>query len=314
MVRGGVDPEDTVSLDDVPEPEPGPDEARVRVLARPINPADLLLLEGRHVFTPTLPAPVGIEGAGIVEIGRTLAPGTRVAIPYGGTWTEKLAIRESELIPLPDATSLEDGAMLCVNPFTAAGLLEGLEAEQWISVNAATSAMGRLLLVLAAKRGIRSVAVARRADAEPTLRALGAEHVLVDSPQLAAEVRDRTGGGVHRALDAVAGEATGRAHGGVREGGAVWVYGLLASDRIEIPAAEVVFRDVELRGYSRLRCYRALTETRRREIGRELLELVASAEAFRTPIEARYPLAEVRQAVAHHRRARAGKILLVDEP
>ncbi len=100
----------------------------------------------------------------------------------------------------------------------------------------------------------------------------------------------------------------------MRDGGAVWVYGLLASDRVEVPAAELVFRDVEIRGYSRLRCYRALTETRRREIGRELMELVASDETFRTPIEARYPLAEVREAIAHHQRARAGKILLIDEP
>ena len=82
----------------------------------------------------------------------------------------------------------------------------------------------------------------------------------------------------------------------------------------KIRAAELVFREVELRGCSRLRCYRALTKTRRREIGRELLELAASAEAFRTPIEARYPLAEVRQAIAHRHRARVGKILRVDEP
>ena len=38
----------------------------VAVAARPINPADLLLLQGRHVFTPTLPTNVGIEGAGVV--------------------------------------------------------------------------------------------------------------------------------------------------------------------------------------------------------------------------------------------------------
>ena len=73
----------------------GPGEIRVAVKARPINPADLLLLEGRHLFRPTLPAVVGIEGAGvIVEVGPgvTLTAGTLVAIPSGGTWREQVTM------------------------------------------------------------------------------------------------------------------------------------------------------------------------------------------------------------------------------
>ena len=55
-----------VRIDEVDEPACPEDGVLVAVRARPINPADLLLLNGRHVFAPTLPSPVGIEGAGVV--------------------------------------------------------------------------------------------------------------------------------------------------------------------------------------------------------------------------------------------------------
>jgi NADPH:quinone reductase-like Zn-dependent oxidoreductase len=89
------------------------------------------------------------------------------------------------------------------------------------------------------------------------------------------------------------------------------VYGLLSSDRVDLPAAELVFRDVTVRGYSRLRGYAAMTPERRAEIGAELVGLLGDGEAF-SPIEARYRLDEVREAVAHHEQpGRSGKILLV---
>jgi len=73
----------------------------VGVRAPPINPADLLLLNGRHVFRPTLPMHVGIEGAGvIVEVGSRSrhAVGTKVAIPSGGTWRDRLALKDDGVL------------------------------------------------------------------------------------------------------------------------------------------------------------------------------------------------------------------------
>lgn len=310
MTRTGVPAPEAIDVVEAEVPRPGPGEALVRVLARPINPADLLLLEGRHVFTPTVPGPVGIEGAGVVEaVGEgSLHPvGARVAIPFGGTWTEHMVFVSAELIPL----SVEQGAMLSVNPFTAAGLLEGLSPGDAVVLNAATSAMGRMILKLCARRGLRAVGVVRSAEAVPGVEASGAVAALVDGPDLAARVHEVLGGGAKRALDAVAGEASGRLFGAVAEGGTLVVYGLLASDSVILPAAQLVFRDVTVTGFSRLRGLKALSPERRTAIATELAALAADG-VLDADVEARYPLKDVRAALAHHARpGRRGKILLV---
>lgn len=311
MVRTHDEPAQAVEVRDVPDPTPRAGEALVRVVARPINPADALLLTGRHFFVPELPAPVGIEGSGIVESGVRLLPGTRVAIPYGGTWTERMTIAEEDLVPLPDEISFEQGAMLCVNPFTAVGLLEGLEAGDWVLLNAANAAVARLTIALAALRSIRVAAIVRRPEVIPELVALGAEVVVPDAMGVAEEIREATGGGVTRALDAVAGAMTSTMHRCTREGGAVWVYGLLSSDRAELPASDLVFRDVEVRGFSRLRVWRTMSESRRIDARDEILRLVARNPAFQTRVDSTFPLDDVAVALREHEVPRTGKILLV---
>lgn len=309
-----ADPADTVAVHEVPAPVCPPAGVVVAVRARPINPADLLLLAGRHVYTPELPSPVGIEGAGVVvEAGprSALRVGQVVAIPRGGTWSEALGLEDGEVLPLPDGVDLEQASMLCVNPFTAVGLLEGLRPGEVVALNAGTSAVSRLVLALAARRGLRAVAVVRDGAAAEGVRAAGAAAVVVDGPELGARLRAAAGAPIRRGLDAVAGAATGAMFDAVAEGGEVVVYGLLASDRVELPAAGLVFRDVTVRGYSRLRSYAALSMERRVEIGAELVGLLATG-ALHAAVEARYPLEAVRAAVAHHERpGRRGKVLLV---
>jgi trans-2-enoyl-CoA reductase len=310
----GPNPADTLSVLTVPEPVCPEAGVVVAVAARPINPADLLLLSGRHVFTPTLPAPVGIEGAGrVIAAGpRSRLPvGQLVGIPRGGTWTERIAFDDDEVLPLPDGVDVEQAAMICVNPFTAVGLLEGLPEGATVALNAGTSAVSRLLLGLARRRGLRAVAVVRDLKAEPELRALGALAVVADGENLGERLRAAAGAPIVRALDAVAGAASGRLFDAVAEGGELLVYGLLSANQVELPAASLVFRDVTVRGYSRLRCYAALPAGRRVEIGAELVALVQDG-TFLAQVEARYPLEAVREAVAHHERpGRQGKILLV---
>jgi len=303
-----------VRVDDVAGAACPDDGVVVAVKARPINPADLLLLNGRHVFSPTLPAAVGIEGAGVVVAAgprSRLTAGTVVAIPQGGTWREQMALRDDQVLALPADVEVEQAAMLCVNPFTVMGMLEGVAAGATVIVNAGTSAVSKLVIAVARQRGIAVVAVVRDARATDELKALGAVAVLVDGDDLAARVAPVAPSPVVRALDAVAGSASGRLYDCVADGGDLVVYGLLASDRVELPAARLVFRDVTVRGFSRLRIFAAMPPARRREITDELVALLADG-TLRVDVEARYPLADVAAALAHQTRpGRRGKVLLV---
>lgn len=303
------DPLQTVAVVDQAPPTCPDDGVVVAVKARPINPADLLMLEGRHVYRPALPAQIGIEGAGfVVEVGARsrLALGTLVAIPSGGTWRDRMALRDDDVLALPAHVDVAQASMLCVNPFTALGMLEGVAPGSTVLVNAASSAIAGLVLAVARRRGVHTVAVVRTLRAAPP----AADVVLVDGDDLAARVRERAPSPVTLALDAVAGDASGRMFDSVADGGALVVYGLLGSDRVALPAAGVVFRDVAVRGFSRLRGFRAMTAARRAAITAELVQMLADGTLV-TPVEGTYALDDVRAALAHHQRpGRAGKVLL----
>jgi NADPH:quinone reductase-like Zn-dependent oxidoreductase len=217
-------------------------------------------------------------------------------------------------VVLPPDLDVQLASMLCVNPVTAAGLLVGLAAGDWVVHNAAASAVGRLVTRLAKRRGVHTVALVRRAEQADELRALGADVVLVDGDDLAARVRAAVGGAsVRRALDAVAGDATARLFGCVDDGGEVLCYGLLASDTIVLRAAKLVFSDVVVLGYSRLRSLRRLAPARKQAIFAELIALLAQG-ALESEIAATYALVDVKAALAHVARAdRRGKVLLLSD-
>src|SRR5262245_60570337 len=93
------EPADVVRVRDVPTPKPGPGQVRVRMIASPINPSDLLVIRGRYGVLPRLPATPGFEGVGIVDqvgaglLGRFVL-GKRVTVINGdgGNWAEYVVI------------------------------------------------------------------------------------------------------------------------------------------------------------------------------------------------------------------------------
>src|ERR1700712_2191435 len=89
------EPSEVLSIHEVPLPEPGPGEVRVKMIASPVNPSDLLVVRGRYSFRPKLPATPGFEGVGIVDKVGTgilgwLVKGKRVTVinGVGGNWAE----------------------------------------------------------------------------------------------------------------------------------------------------------------------------------------------------------------------------------
>src|SRR5262245_51967414 len=101
------DPEQVLEVRDVPAPTPGRGEVRVRMLASPINPSDLLTVRGQYGRQPRLPATPGYEGVGVVEEGSGLlawrVKGKRVAVIAGGggAWAEQVVIPARQAVPVP---------------------------------------------------------------------------------------------------------------------------------------------------------------------------------------------------------------------
>jgi NADPH:quinone reductase-like Zn-dependent oxidoreductase len=309
-------PWEAMELIEAEDPSPGPGEVVVDVKVRPINPSDILLLSGRHRLPLTKNNPVGIEGAGMIHAvgpGVDLHVGQMVAIPFGGTWRERMCICAEDAIVVPEGIDIEQASMLSINPVTAAGLLEGVSAGQAIVLNAANSTLGRMILALSARRNIRAIALVRRPEAIVGLEEVGAHAVLIDEgedidEQVKAAAGDRK---VILALDAVAGMASSRMHRCVSDGGELIIFGLLSSDQVVLPARDVVFRDVTIRGYSRLRVMRSLPSARRAAILEDVAELMRQG-VFHSPIARRFALKDAAEAVrVHETEPRAGKTLLV---
>src|SRR5438876_3487326 len=103
------EPEEVLQVRELPIPEPGPGQVRIRMLASPINPSDLLYIRGLYGKPPPLPATPGFEGVGIVEEsgGGLLAKrmlGKRVAVLNRaiGNWQEHTVVPARQAIPVPD--------------------------------------------------------------------------------------------------------------------------------------------------------------------------------------------------------------------
>src|SRR5207302_6164666 len=123
------EPAEVLQLRDVPLPEPGPGQVRVRMLASPVNPSDLLVVRGQYGRLPQLPATPGFEGAGVIDAAgpgllswlRGLKPGRRVAVLNGGggNWQEYVVLSARQVVPVAGDLPDEQVATFFVNPATA---------------------------------------------------------------------------------------------------------------------------------------------------------------------------------------------------
>ncbi|MGM0584146.1 MAG: zinc-dependent alcohol dehydrogenase family protein [Pseudomonadota bacterium] len=316
-------PAEMVKVIDETAPEPGPGQVRLKLEVMPINPADLLRIEGRYGDRPeTLPATPGAEALGVVDkLGEGvegLSVGQRV-LPLGGPcWQEMLVTSAKGVIPVPEGADPEQAAMLKANPATAEIMLglADLARGDWVAQSAANSAVGRLVIRFAKAKGLHTVNIVRRAELMPELRELGADAVVVDdrAGHLSDKIAQAAGAPPKLALDAVGGEMTGELASACGKGGVVAVYGLLSGQRARIDVADLVFRDVHLRGFWLADWFAQAGAEEIRRVYASLLERLQAGE-IATPVEARYPLSRVREAVAHAaREGRSGKVLLTADP
>ena len=297
---------------------PGAGEAVIDIEASPINPADLLLLEGRYGVRPKLPAPAGSEGIGRVRaLGGGvdhIKLGDRVLLPRGGAWRERIKGPARGLFALPAGVDHLQLAMARVNPPTAYLMLRDfvtLGAGDWVIQNAANSGVGQALIAIARELGYRTVNVVRRAELIAPLQAAGADAVVLAGEDLPARVAAATGhGAVRLGIDAIGGEASLQLSNCIAEGGTVVNYGLLSGKPCMIAADQLVFRDVSLKGFWLARWFQTATPAEIQEVYGRLIAMIAAGK-IKVPVAATYPLGEIKAALRHAaQEARGGKVLL----
>jgi len=296
-------------------PAPGPGEVTVDMLIVTINPADLLMLEGRYGVRPPAPFIPGSEGVGrISAVGPdvTLKVGDIVMPMPGNTWAEQITIPARHVVPLAVDVDLEQAAMLKANPATALVMLEDIIPMQpgdWVILNAANSAVGQNVVKVGRALGLRIACVVRREGAAQALRDLGAEVVIVDDGTGAAPALPE-GAKARLALDAIGGVATERLAAAVADGGAVVNYGLLSGDSPRLSAHDLVFRGLALRGFWLASWFAKAGPARIKQVYGQLVTWLDEGK-IGAKVDARYPIERTPEAVAHAaREGRDGKVLI----
>ncbi|NXD62971.1 MECR protein, partial [Eolophus roseicapillus] len=164
------EPPAVVQLKDLEVAKLGDSDVHVKMLAAPINPADINMIQGTYAILSPLPAVGGNEGVGeVLEVGRRVAalkPGDWVipATSGLGTWRTQGVFPEQMLLKVPSDIPVLCAATLSVNPCTAYRMLadfETLAPGDSVIQNAANSGVGQAVIQIAKASGIKTINVVR---------------------------------------------------------------------------------------------------------------------------------------------------------
>lgn len=313
------DPAEVLAVETAPTPEPGPGQARLRMLASPIHNHDLWTVRGDYGYKPELPARAGTEAVGVVDaLGEgveNLQVGQRVAT--GGTlgvWAEYFTAAAAALVPIPDGLPDEVAAQVVAMPFSAISLIDFLDLHEsdWLVQNAANGAVGRLVAQLAAARGLHVLGLVRRAGAVDELAAQGITGVVAtDAPDWREQARAITGEApLVAGVDSVGGAAAGEVASLLADGGTLAVFGAMADPTLQIASGDVIFKQLVVRGFWGSRVSAAMAPAKRAALMGEVFRGLA-AGTVTLPVAATYGLDDIAAAAAASLdTGRVGKVLL----
>jgi NADPH:quinone reductase-like Zn-dependent oxidoreductase len=215
---------ETLSLDEVPAPTPGPGELHVRVRACAINFPDVLIIEDKYQLKPQRPFAPGGEIAGeVIEAGEGVSDwsaGDRLiaALGFGGL-AEQVVVPADRAIRLPAERSFEEGSALLMTYATAIHALVDrgrLRAGQTLLVLGAAGGVGIAAVEIGKALGARVIAAVSSEEKANAAQEAGADAAVVyplgpfdrdGQKALAGLFKEAVGpSGAHVILDPVGGD------------------------------------------------------------------------------------------------------------
>jgi NADPH2:quinone reductase len=300
---------DVLSVREIARPTPTPGWVLIKVEAFGLNRSELHFRAGA-AYSGSFPRVPGIEAVGTVVSapGGEFAVGTQVAALMGGMgrefdggYAEYVSVPADIVVPFSSTLEWEVLGAIPEMLQTAAGSLRvGLEAVdgQTLLIRGGTSSIGLALAVLGSSRGMTVLSTTRNPDRSELLRSVGVDHVIIDTGEVAAAVREIVPAGVDGAIELVGTNVMKDTLRAVRTGGTVCFTGML-SDEWTIPE---FYPMAWLPNGVRLTAYSGEASDLSADELQAFIDAVASGHA-RVPIGKVYDLADIAQA---HRDMEAG--------
>ncbi|TQL68693.1 NADPH:quinone reductase-like Zn-dependent oxidoreductase [Nocardioides albertanoniae] len=308
-----------LSVDEVPDPEPGPGEVVIAVGAASVNFPDLLVVDGSYQNLPARPFTPGKEAAGrVVAVGHgveRISVGQRVmTLVEHGAYAERLVVPEDLVIELPDGISFEAAAALGLVYSTAHfGLRRRgrLQPGETVLVTGAGGGMGSAGIQLAKAWGARVIALAHRPEKATVARDQGADVVLTSAPEtLRDDLLDTTDGhGVDLTLEMLGGDYLTQIIRATAWEGRVVIVGFAAGGQNPVKPGHLLVKNISLVGLQSSD-YRDREPEEMRTTMAEVLELV-DAGKIDPAIDLTFPLEKAGDALQYVKDGRVrGKVVL----
>ncbi len=311
-------PNEVLRLEPIPLSKPKENEIVLETIRAPINPADVFSVKGQYGIRKALPAIGGMEGLGkVIAVGSkvsSLKVGDRCFIPAAaGSWQSHVRIEAATVFRAPEILDEEIAAMCWINPPTAWLMLKQftrLKPGDWIIQNAATSAVGKLVIQFSRHLGYKTINLVRDLAQAEKLKGLGADAVLQDKPDAAKDIIELTADQKPKlALNAVGGQSVLAMAEILEEGHDLVTYGAMDGRPASFPARFLIFNDIRLRGFWVSKWYQKAS---RESIESMMTELFTFMHNTNTKIDiaSTYPLSEYKEAIMKSiKPGKKGKIL-----
>jgi putative PIG3 family NAD(P)H quinone oxidoreductase len=310
---------EVLTIDEVDDPVPGPDEVLVQVAATALNRADLLQRMGLYPDPrgrqPEIP---GMEFSGtVVTIGERVTMwrvGDRVmGIEAGGAYAERIATHERQLLAVPTGIDVVQAAAIpevFLTAWDAMVLQGGLTSGRWALVHAGASGVGTAAIQIARAIGAR-IAVTCSAGKAAVCRALGADVVLERSPHdWLTDAQAAVPSGFDVVIDVIGGDEIDRNLQAVAIKGRIVQVGLMGGGKVSVNVGLLLTKRVTWVGTTlRPRPIEDKVAVTRR-FAAEILPLFDSG-VLAPVIDSSYPFEQIADAHRHmEANANTGKILV----
>jgi NADPH:quinone reductase len=238
-------PPESLVVEEVASPEPGPHDVIITMKAASINFPDVLIIQNKYQFKPPLPFSPGSELAGIVKtVGsevRDFVPGDAVmAFTTSGAFAEEVKTEAARLLRIPDGMDYERAAAFGMAYATSDHALRDrgqLNPGETLLVLGAAGGVGLAAVEIGKALGARVIACASTDDKLAVCRAHGADEIInYTTGDLREQIRAATAGaGIDVVYDPVGGPYTEPALRSLRWRGRLLVVGFAAGDIPRIP-------------------------------------------------------------------------------